>query len=151
MKTLSTFLLTTVLAASLALAQHPGRGRNPEGRVQHRVTFLTTLLSLTTAQQQQATAIYSAAATAEAALHTSFQSAHQGLADAIHANDSAGIEQNATTIGNLTAQMTANHAKADAAFYQILTPDQQAKLTQFESQNHGHSGMGMGPMHGGPH
>jgi Spy/CpxP family protein refolding chaperone len=55
----------------------------------------------------------------------------------VQANDNATIEQTATTIGNLTAQTTANQAKAEAAFYQILTPAQQSKLTQYESQSHG--------------
>jgi Spy/CpxP family protein refolding chaperone len=31
----------------------------------------------------------------------------------------------------LTAQTTAAGAKANAAFYQILTPEQQSKLAQF--------------------
>ena len=143
MKTLNVILLSATLAASLAFAQ--GQGKAPEGnRVQHRVQFLTTLLSLTTAQQQQATTIFTSAAATESNLHSNFKTAHEGLATAIHNNDSAGIEQYSTTIGNLTAQMTAGQAKADAAFYQVLTPDQQAKLTQFESQNHGRMGVGPG-------
>jgi Spy/CpxP family protein refolding chaperone len=152
MKTFTTILMTAALAASLAFAQRPGGPPDPAARVQHRVSFLTTLLTLTTAQQQQATAIFTTAASAEAAVHGSFKTAHQGLADAIKANNSANIDQISTTIGNLTAQMASNHAKAEAAFYQILTPDQQTKLAQYESQNHGHGqwGMGPGPMHGGP-
>jgi Spy/CpxP family protein refolding chaperone len=35
------------------------------------------------------------------------------------------------------AQSTSIHAKADAAFYQILTPEQQTKLTELESQHVG--------------
>ena len=153
MKTLSAFVLTAALAASLAFAQRNGNPPDPAARAQHRVSFLTTLLTLTTSQQQQATAIFTNAAGVEAATHGSFKTAHQGLADAIKANNTANIDQIATTIGNLTAQMASNHAKAEAAFYQILSPEQQAKLTQFESQNHGHGEWGMGPghIHGGAH
>jgi Spy/CpxP family protein refolding chaperone len=55
------------------------------------------------------------------------------------------MEQASTTIGSLTSQSTTNHAKAEAAFYLILTPEQQTKLTQLQSQKHGHMRGGMGP------
>jgi len=48
----------------------------------------------------------------------------------VQIDDSAGIEQAANTIGNLTAQMTAAHAKAQAAFYQTLTPEQQEEYKE---------------------
>lgn len=151
MKTLSAFLLTAALSVAPGFAQSAGHQPNPAGRVQHRVEFLTTLLSLTPTQQEQATTIFTNAATADATVHSSLKTAHQGLGDAIKTNNTANIEQFATTIGNLTAQVVANQAKADAAFYQILTPEQQTKLSQFESQNHDHGEWGMrGPMHEGP-
>jgi Spy/CpxP family protein refolding chaperone len=122
--------------------------------MQHRIAFLTTLLTLTTAQQQQATTIFAAAATAAAPLHTSMKAARQALQTAVTGNDAATIDTNAATIGSLTSQLTSVEAKASAAFYQILTPEQQTKLTQFESQGHGGFGgaMGMEPgaFHGGP-
>ena len=59
-------------------------------------------------------------------------------------NDNAGISQAATAIGDLTAQMITAHAKADAAFYQILTADQKSKFNQLEP--HGPVfGMAFGP------
>jgi Spy/CpxP family protein refolding chaperone len=75
------------------------------------------------------------------------------LSSAIKTNDTAAIDQAAATIGNLTAQMISNHAKAQAAFFQILTPDQQAKMTQFESRHEhfgGPEGMGRGAHPGKP-
>jgi Spy/CpxP family protein refolding chaperone len=155
-KTLSLLVFVTTLAASLAFAQTtgsttapmPGRGNG----VQHRINFLTTLLTLTTAQQAQATTIFTTAATAEATVHSSMKTAHQALKAAVTGNDAATIDTTANTIGTLTAQLTSIEAKADAAFYQILTPDQQTKLSQFESQGHGGFGGSMGPagFHGGP-
>ncbi|HEY6253353.1 MAG TPA: hypothetical protein VI685_25635, partial [Candidatus Angelobacter sp.] len=58
----------------------------------------------------------------------------------------------ATNLGNLTAQAISNHAKAEAAFYQILNPDQQSKWTQLRSRwgGHGHGHRGFGPPPGGP-
>jgi Spy/CpxP family protein refolding chaperone len=126
--------LAAVLAASLAFAQTSGAMSNPANRVQRRVGFLTNVLGLTSAQQQQATTIYTNAADAEASIQSSLKAARQTLQTAVTNNDTGGIEQNATTIGTLTGQLLSAQSKADAAFYQILTPDQQAKWTQFHSQ-----------------
>jgi Spy/CpxP family protein refolding chaperone len=144
-KTLGILVFISALGISALVAQSPATGANHGNFVQHRVNFLTTLLSLTATQQQQATTIFTTAATAQASVHSSMTAAHQSLQTAVEGNDAAGIEQAATTIGSLTTQTTLNQAKADAAFYQILTPAQQTKLTQFESQSHGRMGHGMGP------
>ena len=150
-KSLILMLLTLGLAASIVLAQGPGPGEPPDpaSHIQHHVQHLTKVLSLTTEQQQQATTIFTNAANGESGLHDSMKSAHQSLQTAIKNNDQNGITQAATTIGNLTTQMIAAQGKAHAAFYQILTPDQQAKLNQFESEGPGHGyGFGFaGPEH----
>lgn len=144
-KTLAIFVFASVLGVS-ALTAQTSSSHSPANFVQHRVNYLTTLLGLTTAQQQQATTIFTNAATAEESIRTSMKTAHQGLNTAVQGNDAATIEQAATTIGNLTAQSIANHAKAEAAFYQILTPAQQTKMTQLQSQGHGRMmGDHMGP------
>ncbi len=143
-RTLVIIVFAAAIGISGLVAQNPANSGNPGNFVQHRVNNLTTLLSLTSSQQQQATTIFTNAASANASVHSSMTAAHQALQTAVQANDIAGIEQAATTIGTLTAQTTVNQAKAEAAFYQILTPAQQAKLTQFESQNHGRMGAGMG-------
>jgi Spy/CpxP family protein refolding chaperone len=136
-------------ASALLLAQNPPQQErmappNPQMRIQHRVQFLTTMLSLTPDQQQKATAIFTGEESAGEAVRQQMQSAHQSLAAAIKSNDAAGIDSAAGTIGSLTGQQIAAHAKANAAFYQILTPDQQNKYSQLER----------GPMHmrgpGGP-
>jgi Spy/CpxP family protein refolding chaperone len=63
------------------------------------------------------------------------KTAHEALATAVTTNNADGISQAANTVGNLTAQMTAVEAKADAALYLILSPDQQAKFGQIESKH----------------
>jgi len=141
-RTLVLFVFAVAFGISGLVAQGPAANGNPGRFVQQRVNRLTTVLSLTAAQQQQATTIFTNAASAEVSVHSSMQAAHQALKTAVQANDPAGIEQAAATIGSLTAQTTTNQAKADAAFYQILTPAQQSKLTEFESENHGHMGPG---------
>jgi poly-gamma-glutamate capsule biosynthesis protein CapA/YwtB (metallophosphatase superfamily) len=95
------------------------------------LSSLTTLLSLSSDQQAQATTVFGAAVTTQAALRKSLKAARESLGAAVMKNDSAGINQASGAIGMLTAQITAAGAKANAAFYQILTPDQQSKLAQF--------------------
>jgi Spy/CpxP family protein refolding chaperone len=136
------------LASVFAMAQH-GNPPDPAKMAQRHLDFLAKQLSLTTQQQQQASTIFSEAASNAKATHDQMRTAHDSLKAAIQKNDSAGIEQAANTIGNLTTQMITAHAKAQAAFYQTLTPDQQTKMNQLESQH----GMGMhhhGFGHGGP-
>jgi len=96
---------------------------------------LNTLLGLTSSQQQQASTIFTAAATAHTVIRTNLKAARQSLTTAIMNNDSGGIGQASMAIGSLTAQLTAAGANANAAFFQILTTDQKNRLslTQFKS------------------
>src|SRR5262249_35885553 len=116
---------------------------------QRRVDFLTQKLGLSAAQQQQATTIFTNASTNMESLHDQMRTAHQNLKAATEKNDSAGIEQAANTIGNLMPQTTAAHAKADAAFYQTLNPDQQAKYSEMHSHGPGEPGWFRHGGHGG--
>jgi Spy/CpxP family protein refolding chaperone len=131
-------LLTVGLAASMALAQRQGAPPDFATMVQKRVQHLTTLLSLTPAQQQEATTIFTNGMNGAATFHSSMQTAQQSLHTAIKANDQNAITQAANNIGSLVGQMTAAHAKTQAAFYQILTPDQQSKMNELKDE-----GMGM--------
>ncbi|HET9790367.1 MAG TPA: Spy/CpxP family protein refolding chaperone [Candidatus Angelobacter sp.] len=147
--TLSRIFLFVAVAVAIAAAQNRHQPPDPATRVQEHVNFMTTVLSLTPAQQQQATTIFTNAANSAKALHEQMRTAHDALKTAIQKNDTAAIDQNAATIGNLTTQMISGHAKAQAAFNQTLTPDQQAKLSQLHSHEHGMHGPG-GPHMGGP-
>jgi len=139
-KPLFAFLFLLFFASALLLAQTTSTRTppTPAERAQHRVQLLTNMLSLTAAQQQQATAIFTNAATAEDSVHTGMKTAHESLHEAIKSNDAAAIDQWSNTIGGLMGQQVSIEAKAHAALYQILTPDQQTKLAQM-------------PMHGGMH
>jgi Spy/CpxP family protein refolding chaperone len=113
---------------------------------------MTTVLSLTADQQKQATTIFTDAHAAEATVHEALKTQHDNLRAAIQKNDADSIGQASATIGTLTGQMVAIHAKAEASFYQILTADQQNKLAQFEAAGPGGPGpheMGR-PMMGEP-
>jgi Spy/CpxP family protein refolding chaperone len=134
------------LASVFAMAQN-GNPPDPAKMAQHHIDFLTKQLSLTAQQQQQATTIFSGVGNNAKATHEQMRTAHESLKAAIQKNDTAGIEQAANTIGNLTTQMTVAHAKAQAAFYQTLTPEQQTKMNDLESRH----GMGRGHGHGFGH
>jgi Spy/CpxP family protein refolding chaperone len=134
------YLLVVILAAWVTiptLAQTPNQPPSPTEMAKHQVKRLTTLLSLTSAQQQQATIIYAAAAKAEQTVRESQKEVHENLRSAIKNNDTATIDQVSNTLAQSMGQLTSIKAKADAAFYQILTPDQQTKLSELESQHRG--------------
>lgn len=140
-----TALTIIALAAHTGFAQNPPSPPDPASMAQHQVQFLTTLLSLTSSQQQQALAIFTSAATSESTLREEDKTAHQALDAAVQANDSAAITQAATVIGNLATQRTELHAKADAAVYELLSPAQQSKFAAFKAQGPGPGGPG-GPL-----
>ena len=146
-------ILTAAAIAALSVASvvaqprgengfHNGPGGGGAGTTQtndpatlaaRQVSFLTTLLTLTTGQQTQATTIFTAAITANQALDTQETTARTALVTAIKANNTAGITTQATALGNLEAQEISNTAKADAAFYALLTADQKTKLDSVNS------------------
>jgi Spy/CpxP family protein refolding chaperone len=147
--------LACVLAAPAVFAQTadtaaaPPSGANRESHmIQHRLNYMTTVLSLTPAQQTQVKAVLTAAAASKSNSHGSMKTAHDTLKTAVRANDAASMEQATNTIGTLMAQEMLAHAKTEAAIYQLLTPEQQTKMTQLDSMG-GRGGRGFGG-HGGP-
>jgi hypothetical protein len=139
-----------VLSAGALLAQGPMRvnGHGPGGDfgsgsttntpdvatiVAREVSFLTSLLTLTTGQQTQATTIFTTALTSIQTLEATITTARTALATAVKANDTAGITTQAAAIGNAEGQIVALQAKADAAFYALLTADQKTKLLAADS------------------
>jgi len=73
-------------------------------------------------------------------LRTTVRTTQQSLADAVKKNDTAAIDQLSQALGTATGQLTAIESRANAAFYAILTADQQAKFPVH----------GFGPWPGGP-
>jgi Spy/CpxP family protein refolding chaperone len=134
-------LLPALLLLSTAMfAQRPHDG-GP--RPDMHVATMTTLLSLSSGQQAQATTIYSNARTAEKGIQTSMRTAQTALSAAIKSNDIASIETLTAQIGTLHGQSLAIQSKAEAAFRGTLTADQQTKYDTL------HRGFGFGGP-GGP-
>ncbi len=120
------------LFAVLVFAQGPGGGGppDPQAMLQMRVNFLQQRVGLTDEQKAKATSILADSFSAGQSVRASMQNARQAFGAAVRKNDTAGIEQQAAAIGNLTGQLTAIDGKAEAALYLILTPEQRAKYDQ---------------------
>lgn len=93
------------------------------------INSLGALLTLTTSQKQQAATIFTSAAGTGASIRTNLKTARKELRTAVQNNDVNGISQAATTLGTVTSQHISNGARANAALFQLLTPDQQAKFS----------------------
>jgi Spy/CpxP family protein refolding chaperone len=151
-KTIITLALTFVFVAPALFAQTTNTTMEQTGSTstrsakmtQHWVNYLTTVLSLTPAQQTQVTNIISSAATSKSSASSSMKTARTNLQNAIHSNDAAAREQAANSMSALIAQKMLAHAKVEAAIYQTLTPEQQTKMAQLETEHSHHGGHGFG-------
>lgn len=119
--------------------------------VANRVTRLTKLLTLTTAQATSATALFTTEETALATIRTNLATAQTALTTAVEANSTTGIATAANQIGTLTASEELAEATAEAGFYVLLTTDQQTKYKELLSAGLDQPGDGGGAGHGGPH
>jgi Spy/CpxP family protein refolding chaperone len=136
MKTQLRVTACAFILASTMMAQRPFGGTpsstppDPATIVQNRVARLTAQLGLSSAQASQATTIFLNAETALAPLQASLTQGRQSMQAAVKTDATSTIDQLAMTMGTLTGQISAIENKADAAFYAILTPDQQTTLGQ---------------------
>ena len=139
-----TLPLATILALTpLAQAQMPPH--TPAAMAQRQVQRYTTLLTLTPAQVEQATTLFTTEATTRQTARAAEHTAHQALEAAIKANDTATIQSTATTLGQMETESLIAHATTRAQFYALLTADQKTKLSELEDEH-----MMGGPEHGPP-
>jgi len=97
------------------------------------ISFLTTLLSLSPGQQAETVGIFASASTAAGELKATAKTQKRTLGASTGANNALGMSRAALAIGKMAEQRHAIDAKASAAFFQILTADQQETLTKFRS------------------
>jgi Spy/CpxP family protein refolding chaperone len=128
-----TIHLMSLAAMAAGLSIMPALAQNgppdPAQMVQTRIDRMNEELKLTKAQQKQISGIYMDAQTANQTVMAGMRTARETLVAAIKSNDTNAMSQAANTIGTLTAQTTVANAKAEAAVYAALTPEQQAKFT----------------------
>ena len=108
--------------------------------VQGHVSAMTTLLSLSSAQQAQATKLFTDAQAASKTVSDSMRTARTSLDAAIKKNDVGAIEQLSAQLGTLQGQMTSINSKAEASFYASLTPEQQTKADTLHATRGGMGG-----------
>jgi Spy/CpxP family protein refolding chaperone len=113
---------------------------SPSTMIARQVSRYTTLLSLDAGQQSKATALLTAEHDAVSGLRSSMRTAQKALRTAVENNDAAGISAAATQIGTLTTQELQARATAQAGFFAMLSPTQQATYKQLGPMG----GMGMG-------
>jgi Spy/CpxP family protein refolding chaperone len=118
-------------AAPFVFAQPSHTPPTPAQMVANRVARLTVLLTLSADQQTKATTIFTTEQTALSSVSASMKTARTTLQSDVEANNTAGISAQASQIGSLTTQEVEATATANAAFYALLTPDQQTKYKTF--------------------
>jgi Spy/CpxP family protein refolding chaperone len=121
-------------SAKYGRAKYSYRIPKTEAKLAKYVGFLSTFLSLTPTQQQQATSIFTAAIASKTALRSQVQAAHGSLSEAVKSNNATTINQASAAIGALGVQKRALGAQANASFYQTLTPAQQNMLSKFQEK-----------------
>jgi hypothetical protein len=97
------------------------------------VRSIGAYLGLSADQHQQVSTILAAARGTLTTIRTSLKPARQSLSAAVQTNDTGAINQASALIGSLTAQRMSAAAGAHAAFYQMLSSAQQAKLAALRS------------------
>jgi Spy/CpxP family protein refolding chaperone len=133
------------LSAALAFAQGPGTPPEPATMAQMRVDRLANQLTLTDSQKATALSIYTTAHTAAQPIQISLQASRTSISDAVKSNNTAAIDQLAVTSGTLDGQLTAINSKAEAAFFAILTTDQQTKYASISKRGPGGTPPGTSP------
>jgi Spy/CpxP family protein refolding chaperone len=138
------FLACTSLIAT-AQTPTPHTPPTPAQMVSNKVARLTTLLDLTSSQQTSATTIFTTEETALGTIRTSMHTARTALQTDIKSDNTADIGVQAAAIGTLTTQEVQAQSTADAAFFAILTADQQSKYETLGPRGPGGPGGFGGP------
>lgn len=94
--------------------------------------FMSAYLNLTPQQKTEAKAIFNDARQQSEPVRQQLTQTRESLRAAIKADDMNQIKQLSATEGNEIGQLTATRSSAFAKAYQMLTPAQKQKLTDFE-------------------
>lgn len=141
----TTIVLTALagIGAPLVAQSAPTAAQLSQGIVQR----YASALALSTTQQEQALTIFTAEETTELTVRTAELVAEKSLVAAVEANESSSIATLSATLGGLHGQDMQAQATANAAFYALLSTEQQVKVAAFLEQG-GINGQHPGP--GGP-
>lgn len=146
--------LAVTLVAAVAVSQTVTRAHmHGDGMLdEHMLRFFTNYLDLTDAQQAQAKDILAKEKPVIEPLFQSMEQSHQAMKQ-LEENgtfDEAKVRALATQQSQNITELIVEKARAKSELFQILTPDQKAKMAQLEDRHHhgcmGHRG---GPPPGG--
>jgi Spy/CpxP family protein refolding chaperone len=116
-------------AGSLFAAQTAASGG---GHRHGRHGGMLAALNLTDAQKAQTKSIFQEARQSSEPVRQQLKQTHQALQAATKANDTAQMQQLSATEGTQVGQLAAIRSGAMAKVFQVLTPDQQQKLTEMQ-------------------
>ena len=133
--------LILAVAAAIAQGMHGMHGHGgPDGDFHHMLAFFTDKLDLTTDQQAQVKAIWEKE---KPSLEPLMKQMHQNHADMLALEaagpfDEAKTRSLATQHAQTMIEVEVQHAHVKSEIVQVLTPDQKAKLAQFEAKHQEH-------------
>jgi Spy/CpxP family protein refolding chaperone len=129
------------VAAAIAQGMHGMHGHGgPDGDFHHMLAFFTDKLDLTSDQQAQVKAIWEKE---KPTLKPLMQQMHQNHADMLALEASGPFDEGktralATQHAQTMIEVEVQHARIKSEMVQVLTPDQKAKLAQFEAKHQEH-------------
>lgn len=132
-RTITTAALAVGLATVGIAAQdgHRGRGFGHHGGMLGRAG---AALNLTDTQKEFAKQLRADTRKQAEPIMAELRKNRQELADAVKSNNAGAITTLSQRQGDLTAQLSALHAKSMASFYAQLTPEQKAKAEEMHSK-----------------
>jgi protein CpxP len=133
-------LVAAVLLATLAMAQppaHPTQGGGEFGFGEHMYGFFSDYLDLTDAQQAQAKEIMAKEEPALKPYRDQLKQAHEQLWQIVQSGnfDEARVRALASQNSQATTELLVLETRMHSDLYQILTPDQKAKMNKFMSKH----------------
>jgi Spy/CpxP family protein refolding chaperone len=131
-RTLMILVAACAASTGLALAQAGSEAAQPQNWRGRAYLWLTNQLDLSEAQKSHSRETYRGAWQNARPVMEQLRENRKAMSEAIKANDMGKIRQLAATQGDLTGQLTALRAESQARFYQILTPEQRAKMVMIE-------------------
>lgn len=127
--------LALMLVAGVAAAEHLHRAHMREGGMfgEHALSFFADYLNLTDAQQSQIKQIIAKEKPTLQPLWEQEHQSHQAMIQLVASGnfDEAKAQAIAQQAGQTHTQLMLEHARVAAEAYQVLTPDQKTKLSEF--------------------
>jgi Spy/CpxP family protein refolding chaperone len=138
-KKMGAWMAVAALGTASLFAQTPPPARHFQRHGQF-ATAMAAQLNLTDAQKSQMKSIFDEARQSSQPVRQQLKQTRESLQAAIKAGNSEQIQQLSATQGTEMGQLTAIRSSAHAKMFQILTPEQQQKLSTLQAARHARRG-----------